>query len=301
MIEHNSLTFKREIIASLILILMFCGFAAICYFITVPYYNDERGWVIPVLIFFAGVFLLAVILNIKLQIKIKKTVNTPLNSLTSGDHEIIGKVKPIGKVIKSPTGQECVYYTAFWTNQIYVGGEETGRFEEILIQEEKDYCSFVIEDEYGNVELDLSELNHNSLRFSDLKKLSLKNLQSEPIGNIESQKYEEIILKHGDNFYFNGSIEEVKYDDFKSPPVITKTPPLLKRVPTGAEKYKITKTLIIGNKSEEKIINKRNKIIVISFVLYVLFAVPAIILHFFTVSEIMKFLNKPLSDVIMKT
>ena len=72
MIEHNSLTFKREIIASLILILMFCGFAAICYFITVPYYNDERGWVIPVLIFFAGVFLLAVIHNIKLQIKIKK-------------------------------------------------------------------------------------------------------------------------------------------------------------------------------------------------------------------------------------
>jgi hypothetical protein len=299
--KHNSLTFKQELISSLILILIFCGFGAICFFITVPYYNDERGWIIPVLIFFAGVCLLAVILNVKLKVKIQNTVNTPLNSLTSGDHEIIGKVKTIGKVIKSPTGQECVYYSAFWINQIYIGTGESGRYEEILIQEEKDYCTFVIEDEYGNVELDLSEFNHNSLRVSDLKKVSLKNLQSKPIGNVESQKYEEIILKNGDEFYFNGSIEEMKFNDNKSPLVLTKTPPLLKRIPTGAKKYKITKTVIIGNKSEEKIIHNRNKIIVIAFVLFVLFATPAIMLHLFTVSEIMQFMNKPLSDILMKT
>ena len=112
--ELNSLTSKQGLIGSLILLLVFCGFGAFCFFITVPYYNDERGWIIPVLTFFAGICLLVVILDVKLKIKIQNTANTPLNSLTSGDHEIIGKVKPVGKVIKSPTGQDCVFYSAFW-------------------------------------------------------------------------------------------------------------------------------------------------------------------------------------------
>ena len=79
--EYNAANYR-----SLILILVFCSFGAICFFITVPYYNDERGWIIPILILFSGICLLAVILNLKLKLKIQNTVNTPLNSLTSGDH-----------------------------------------------------------------------------------------------------------------------------------------------------------------------------------------------------------------------
>ena len=70
--KHNSLTFKQELISSLILILIFCGFGAFCFFITVPYYNDERGWIIPVLTFFAGICQLVVILDVKLKYKIQQ-------------------------------------------------------------------------------------------------------------------------------------------------------------------------------------------------------------------------------------
>jgi len=218
------------------------------------------------------------VFNILAIVKIKKK-NTNLNSLDSGSHEIVGKIKPIGKLVESPTGVKCVYYASFWINTVYEGSGEHQNALELIVKEKHENCTFVIVGEYGNIELDLSNLKTELIRFSDISKRKINNSgSSNPVGNIKSQKYEEVVLMPNDDFYYNGTIEEVVKNEGDKTSAMS-IPPLLTEIPTGSKLFKIIKANLIANKSENKLIKKKKNIILIALVVFIVFLMIAFGLH----------------------
>ena len=274
-INPNSL--KQELIVTLLMIPTIGVIILIGYF-AVQYYGDKVGVSITIVLLLAIFPTLMIVGNI-IQIIKFKTKNTNLDSLDSGTHEIVGRIKPIGKLVESPTGKKCVFYSSFWLNTVYVGSGDSGNYKELLVSEQYDNCTFVVEDKNSNIELDLSKLNTHAIRICDIDKLKIKNSQrSDPIGNIKSERYEEVVLMPNDEFYFNGTIEEViikEADKTSAKPI----PPLLTKTPTGSKLFKVIKAKLIGNKSEKKLIKKRINKIIIALVVLIIFLMVAVGLH----------------------
>ncbi len=272
-------------------------------FVAMPYYNDGRALGIPFLILLSGISLLIAFVGRKQMLRVENKATTPINTLSSGDVEIAGKVKAVGKTIISPTGQNCVYYDAYWFDSIVVINDgETQHTSAVPVDHEVRSSSFVIIDQYGEAELDLHDVDLNNVQrhreqvwMHEFKGIiTCSNSKRNPIGGKISDHYREFNLKAGDNFYYNGVIEESKYENETGiaalPPIVKEQPPLLTEIPTGARKWKL-KGGIIGNKSEEQIKNKYKKVMVISFVVSVVFLVFAVILHLLplgTISELLK-------------
>ncbi len=270
-------TRRDEVIGSLLLIPTIGAIVLFGYF-AVQYYGDEVGVYITIVLLIAIFPALAIVFNILAIVKIKKK-NTNLNSLDTGSHEIVGKIKPIGKLVKSPTGINCVYYASFWIDTVYEGSGEHRNALELLVKEKYENCTFVIEDEYDKIELDLTNLKTELIRFYDINKKKLKNSGSaNPIGNVRSENYEEVVMMPNDDFYFNGTIEEVIKNDFDETSVIS-VPPLLTEIPTGKKLFKIIKAELIGNKSEKKLIKKKINIIIIALFIFIVFFMIALGLH----------------------
>ena len=209
-----------SLLACIILICFFGGVYLAGAFLS-DYYNDNRGWVITILMSVSGLSLLWFLVCRSFVTKIENKETTPVNELSAGDVEIVGKVKSVGESIISPTGHNCVYYASYWVNKIYThrGNGEIGGYTDISYVQVADNVrssSFVIADESGEIELDLSDVQYQSVHglwMNQFKGIKLKNPQRSPIGGIVSSQYEEYNLKAGDNFYYNGAIGEFNYKD----------------------------------------------------------------------------------------
>ena len=92
-INPNSL--KQELIVTLLMIPTIGVIILIGYF-AVQYYGDKVGVSITIVLLLAIFPTLMIVGNI-IQIIKFKTKNTNLDSLDSGTHEIVGRIKPIGK------------------------------------------------------------------------------------------------------------------------------------------------------------------------------------------------------------
>ena len=202
-----------------------------------------------------------------------------------------------------------MYYASYWVNKIYThrGNGEIGGSTDISYVQVADNVrssSFVIADESGEIELDLSDFQYqscNSLWRNQFKGIKLKNPQRIPIGGIVSSQYEEYNLKAGDDFYYNGAIGEFNYEDKTEisdlPPVIgtanrdkaeiSDLPPVilkesewtLPEIPAGTRKWKLEGG-IIGNRTEEDIGSSYQKGMNISLVVTIILWVIVIFLLF---------------------
>ena len=305
---------------------MIVPFILICFFGGVylagkflsDYYNDNRGWLIIILIVVSGFSLLCFLVCRAWVMKIENKEKTPVNKLRAGDVEIVGKVKSVGESIISPTGRNCVYYASYWVNKIYtnrgVGADGTSHVDIsfVLVADNVRSSSFVIADESGEIELDLSDVQYQSVQglwINRFKGIKLKNPQQSPIGGIVSSQYEEYNLKAGDDFYYNGAIGEFNYKDKTEitdlPPIIGTTnsdkaeisdlPPVilkesewtLPEIPAGTRKWKLEGG-IIGNRTEEDIGSSYQKGMNISSVVTITLWVIVIFLHFVPLSTLKK-------------
>lgn len=300
----KGLSLKMLFLWSIIGIIFFVLLGIAVMFLAMPYYNDGRALGIPFLILLSGISLWFAFAFRKLKLKVENKTTTPINTLSSGDVEIAGKIKSVGKTIISPTGENCVYYDAYWFDTVVVNpASENPHSTSVQINHEVRSSSFVIIDQYGEAELDLNDVDPNNVQrhseqawiYEFKSIISCSNSKQNPIGGKISDGYKEFNLKANDSFYYNGLIEESKYvneiEIAALPPIIVKEqPPLLTEIPTGAKKWKL-KGGIISNKSEEQIKNKYKTVMVISFVVSVLFLLFAIILHLLPLDTIQKFME----------
>ena len=265
------------------------------------YYNDNRGWLITILIAVSGFSLLGMFVRRSQVLKIENKEKTPVNALSAGDVEIVGKVKSVGESIISPTGHNCVYYASYWMNWISTGGsaEHGGsNISCILVADDIRSSSFVIADESGEIVLDLSDVQYQSSHgfwINEFKGIRIKNPKRSPIGGILSSEYEEYNLKAGDDFYYNGVIsvfnDKDKTEITELPPIISKQPEwTLPEIPTGTRKWKLEGGTI-GNKTEDEIVNCYKRGMNISLVVTVILWVTVIFLHFVPMSTISKVLQ----------
>ena len=299
----KGLSLKMLFLWSIIVVIFFILLGIVVMFVAMPYYNDGRALGIPFLILLSGISLLIAFVGRKQKLRVENKATTPINTLSSGDVEIAGKVKAVGKTIISPTSQNCVYYDAYWYDTVVVNpASEYAHTTAVQVDHEVRSSSFVIIDQYGEAELDLHDVDLNNVQrhreqvwiyeFNSI--ITCDNSKRNPIGGRISDGYQELNLKAGDNFYYNGVIEESECENETGiaalPPIVKEQPPLLTEIPTGVRKWKL-KGGIIGNKSEEQIKNKFKNVMVISFVVSVVFLVFAVILHFLpldTISELLK-------------
>ena len=306
-----------SLLACIILICFFGGVYLVGEFLS-DYYNDNRGWLIIIFIVVSGFSLLWLIVCRSYVMKIENKEKTPVNELSAGDVEIVGKVKSVGESIISPAGHNCVYYASYWVNKIYSTrrgyGESGGSIDisYVLVADNVRSSSFVIADESGEIELDLSDVQYQSVHglwINHFKGIKLKNPQRNPIGGIVSSQYEEYNLKAGDYFYYNGAIGEFNYKDKTEipdlPPIIGTTnsdkaeisdlPPVilkeskwtLPEIPAGTRKWKLEGG-VIGNKSEEDISRYYQRRMNISLVVTIILWVIVIFLHFVPLSTLSK-------------
>ena len=138
------------LLACIILICFFGGVYLAGAFLS-GYYNDNRGWVITILMSVSGLSLLWFLVCRSFVTKIENKETTPVNELSAGDVEIAGKVKSVGESIISPTGHNCVYYASYWVNKNYThrGNGEIGGSTDISCVQVADNVrssSFVIAD-----------------------------------------------------------------------------------------------------------------------------------------------------------
>jgi len=299
----KGLSLKMLFLWSIIVVIFFILLGIVVMFVAMPYYNDGRALGIPFLILLSGISLLIAFVGRKQKLRVENKATTPINTLSSGDVEIAGKVKAVGKTIISPTSQNCVYYDAYWYDTVVVNpASENPHTTAVQVDHEVRSSSFVIIDQYGEAELDLHDVDLNNVQrhreqvwiyeFNSI--ITCDNSKRNPIGGRISDRYQELNLKAGDNFYYNGVIEESECENETGiaalPPIVKEQPPLLTEIPTGVRKWKL-KGGIIGNKSEEQIKNKFKNVMVISFVVSVVFLVTALILHLMpldTISELLK-------------
>ena len=299
----KGLSRKMLFVWSIIVIIFFVLLGIVVTFVAMPYYNDGRALGIPFLILLSGISLLFAFVVRKQKLRVENKTTTPINTLSSGDVEIAGKIKPVGKTIISPTGENCVYYDAYWFDTIIVNPASENRHStSVQIDHEVRSSSFVIIDQYGEAELDLNDLDPNNVQrhseqvwmYEFKSIISCSNSKQNPIGGKISDGYKEFNLKANDSFYYNGVIEESKYVNeigiAALPPIVKEQPPLLTEITTGAKKWKL-KGGIISNKSEEQIKNKYKTVMVISFVVSVLFLLFAIILHLLPLDTIQKLME----------
>ena len=299
----KGLSLKMLFLWSIIVVIFFILLGIVVMFVAMPYYNDGRALGIPFLILLSGISLLIAFVGRKQKLRVENTATTPINTLSSGDVEIAGKVKAVGKTIISPTSQNCVYYDAYWYDTVVVNpASENPHTTAVQVDHEVRSSSFVIIDQYGEAELDLHDVDLNNVQrhreqvwiyeFNSI--ITCDNSKRNPIGGRISDRYQELNLKAGDNFYYNGVIEESECENETGiaalPPIVKEQPPLLTEIPTGVRKWKL-KGGIIGNKSEEQIKNKFKNVMVISFVVSVVFLVFAVILHFLPLDTIQKFME----------
>ena len=229
----EGLSIGQRLIGSLgacILLICFFGGVYLAGEFLSDYYNDNRGWMITILIVVSGFSLLWFLVCRSYVKKIENKEKTPVNELSAGDVEIVGKVKSVGESIVSPTGHNCVYYASYWFNVISTGASAEqggGHISYVLVADNIRNSSFVIADESGEIELDLSDVQYQSMHglwMNQFKGIKLKNPKRSPIGGIVSSQYEEYNLKAGDNFYYNGSIGEFIYKDKTE---ISNLPPII--------------------------------------------------------------------------
>ena len=180
----------------------------------------------------------------------------------------------------------------------------------VLVADKVRHSSFVIADKSGEIELDLSDVQYQSVHglwVNHFKGIKLKNSQQSPIGGIVSSRYEEYNLKVGDNFYYNGAIGKFDYEEKTEisdlPPIIgtanrdkadtSDLPPViikesewtLPEIPAGTKKWKLEGG-IIGNRSEEDIGScykkRKNASLVVAIILWII----VIFLHFVPLSTL---------------
>ena len=290
----EGVSLKVRFLGSLIVVIFFILLGIVVMFVAKPYYNDGRALGVPFLILLSGIFLLLAFAFRKQMLRVVNKPTTPMNSLSSGDVEIVGKVKPVGKTIISPTGQNCVYYAAYWIDTVVVSHtSENTHTTSVQVGHEVSNSSFVIIDQYGEAELDFSDVQYHSVQglwINEFKSIKCSNSKRNPIGGKISDSYNEFNLKAGDDFYYNGVIEESQNEIAALPPIINDQPPLLTKIPTGARKWKL-KGGIIGNKPEEQIKNKNKIMMVGSFVVSMLFLMLAVIFHVVPLDTIQKFME----------
>ena len=97
---------KQVICALLACVIIICIFGGVFLagaFLS-DYYNDNRGWVITILMAVSGLSLLWFLVCRSFVTRIENKETTPVNELSAGDVEIVGKVKSVGESIISPTG-----------------------------------------------------------------------------------------------------------------------------------------------------------------------------------------------------
>jgi hypothetical protein len=319
----EGLSIGKQVIWSLlacVIVICFFGGVYLAGAFLSDYYNDNRGWVITILMAVSGLSLLWFLVCRSFVTRIENKETTPVNELSAGDVEIVGKVKSVGESITSPTGHNCVYYASYWVNKIYThrGNGESGGSTDIsyvLVADNVRNSSFVIADESGEIELDLSDVQYQSVHglwMNQFKGIKLKNPQRSPIGGIVSSQYEEYNLKAGDNFYYNGAIGEFNYKDKTEisdlPPIIgtanrdkaeiSDLPPVilkesewtLPEISAGTRKWKLEGG-IIGNRTEEDIGSSYQKGMNISLVVTIILWVIVIFLLFLP-SEIYRILKE---------
>ena len=284
----EGVSLKVRFLGSLIVVIFIILLGIVVMFVARPYYNDGRALGVPFLILLSGTFLLLAFAFRRQMLRVVKKPTTPINTLSSGDVEIVGKVKPVGKTIISPTGQNCVYYAAYWIDTVVVSRtSENTHTASVQVGHEVSNSSFIIIDQYGEAELDFSDVQYHSVQglwINEFKSIKCSNSKRNPIGGKISDSYNEFNLKAGDDFYYNGVIEEYKNEIAPLPPIINDQPPLLTKIPTGAQKWKL-KGGILGNKPEVQIKNKYKIMMVGSFIFSMIFLVLALNLHMQTSFE----------------
>ena len=149
----EGVSLKVRFLGSLIVVIFFILLGIVVMFVAKPYYNDGRALGVPFLILLSGIFLLLAFAFRKQMLRVVNKPTTPMNSLSSGDVEIVGKVKPVGKTIISPTGQNCVYYAAYWIDTVVVSHtSENTHTTSVQVGHEVSNSSFVI------ISIEFSEL-----------------------------------------------------------------------------------------------------------------------------------------------
>ena len=319
--SSEGITIRQRIIGGLIVIpIIICflwGLNLINEFLR-DYYNVEsatslvaknRGSWIICSILLSGCTLFWCLVRRSQVMNSENKERVPVNELSAGDVKFVGKVKSVGESIISPTGHDCVYYASYWLNVVSTGtsAEQGGsnHTSYVLVADDVRSSSFVITDESGEVELDLSDVKYQSMHglwINEFEGIRSNNPKRSPIGGIVSSQYEEYNLKAGDNFYYNGAIGEFNYKDKTEitdlPPIIqtyvnrdktefSDLPPVISKksewtlpeIPAGTRKWKLEGG-VIGNRTEEDIVSWNKRGMIVSLVFTIILWLMAISLHF---------------------